>query len=1452
MGFFNSMYIKLPKTFVSSFNQNPMNTSTLRCSTPTVTPIIRSYENKPNNKTLQVVLVIGCVIGFIEIVCIVFFWIKTRKSPVTAEQSYSLAVTPFRKFTYKELKNATRNFRDEIGRGGGSVVYKGRLADNRIAAIKKLKSVVNHQNENEFQAEISTIGRLNHMNLIETWGYCAEGRHRLIVYEYMENGSLAEKLREGNLDWATIFDIAKGTAKGLAYLHEECLEWVLHCDVKPHNILLDANYNPKVADFGLSKLLDRDDIKKSRFSTIRGTRGYMAPEWVFKLPITSKVDVFSYGVVVLEMITGRSTGGKKQGDSEDGETEPGVVEWVRDRMRDGDGNGSESWVNDVVKGSIRGKFDETMMENLVRIALQCAEDDMEIRPTMSQVVNMLLHPENDGYAIKKLKSMASHQNEKEFQAERGYCSEGRHKLIVNEYMENGSLAEKLRDANLDWDTVFNIVRGTAKGLAYFTRTVLRMGIAFLTSRNILLDGNYNPKVADFGLSKLLDRDDIKKSRFSTIRGTRVYMAPEWVFKLPITSKVDVFSYGVVVLEMITGRGPGRKKQRADEDGESEPGVVEVRDDDASGSESWIENVVNGSIRNEFDRQMMENLNTVSYSYVIRKYTVQFKHIDERKGKKKNVVAGSSVIIKLFYIYCIYISLLLLSFHIIIFMAATSQLHLHLLLDHNTITFFLFFFFLFFPIHTLTPGSSLSVENTDDVLLSPNRLFTAGFHKVGDNAYCFAIWFANHPSTVVWMANRDEPVNGKHSKLKLQKDGNLVLTDAGRHIIWSTQTKSNSSSLTLQLHNTGNLILHEHETTIWQSFDYPTDTLLPNQPLTKNTQLVSSRSSTNYSSGSYKLFYDLDCILRLHYDSRKTTTIFWPDPGLLPWQVGRYQYLYSQRASLDSEGRFNSTDGLGFLSADFGYGPQRMMKIDMDGNLRVYSLVEHGRTMEWEVQWQAVSHSCRIHGGCGQNSLCTYSKDSDWSYGCEPDFKICRPEDEDFVELPYVEFYGYDIRYHENYSVDACKNDCLHDCACKGFQFGSDNKAGTYYCYIKTFLSNGYQMGFYNSMYIKLPKTFVSSFKQKPMNRSSFHCSGTTFTHITRSYENEPDNKILRFLFVIGCVIGLIEIVCTAFFCIKDRKSQVSTRQSYSPAITSFREFTYSELKKASRNFSDEIGRGGASVVYKGRLADNRIAAIKKLKSMASHQNENEFQAEVSTTARLNHMNLIETWGYCAEGWHRLIVYEYMENGSLAEKLRDANLDWDTVFNIARGTAKGLAYLHEECLEWVLHCDVKPHNILLDGNYNPKVADFGLSKLLDRNDIKKSRFSTIRGTRGYMAPEWVLKLPITSKVDVFSYGVVVLEMITGRGPGRKKQRADEDGESEPGVVEWVRDRVRDGDGSGSESWVEYVINGSIRGEFHRHMMENLVRIALRCAEHDIEIRPTMSQVVNMLLHPENDG
>ncbi|KAJ6884368.1 hypothetical protein NC652_031388 [Populus alba x Populus x berolinensis] len=317
----------------------------------------------------------ACGVGVVEFFSIVLVWyflIRNQSNLGATNQGYFCVESCFRKFTFSEIKRATKGFTEEIGRGGGGIVYKGILSDDRVAAIKLLHEAC--QGEDEFRAEVSTFGKLNHMNLIEMWGYCAEGKHRLLVYKYMEHGSLAENLLSGRLDWEKRFDIAVGTAKGLAYLHEECLEWVLHCDVKPQNILLDSDYQPKVSDFGLSRPLKRGNCTvSSRFSRIRGTRGYMAPEWVFNLPITSKVDVYSYGVVLLEIVTGKSPTVEMEHQR--------LVIQVREKMKK---EAVDSVVEMIIDPKLEGKYDQAKMEILVMVALNCVNEDREARPSIKQ------------------------------------------------------------------------------------------------------------------------------------------------------------------------------------------------------------------------------------------------------------------------------------------------------------------------------------------------------------------------------------------------------------------------------------------------------------------------------------------------------------------------------------------------------------------------------------------------------------------------------------------------------------------------------------------------------------------------------------------------------------------------------------------------------------------------------------------------------------------------------------------------------------------------------------------------------------------------------------------------------------------------------------------------------------------------------------------------------------
>ncbi|XP_071901222.1 putative receptor protein kinase ZmPK1 [Coffea arabica] len=771
-------------------------------------------------------------------------------------------------------------------------------------------------------------------------------------------------------------------------------------------------------------------------------------------------------------------------------------------------------------------------------------------------------------------------------------------------------------------------------------------------------------------------------------------------------------------------------------------------------------------------------------------------------------------------------------------------------------------------NSLSTGSSLSSQ---DVLISkPHGNFTAGFFRVGENAYCFSIWFTelyDHGNyIIVWMANRDRPVNGKHSRLSLLKSGNLVLADAGQFTVWTSSTQSNSF-LQLQLHDNGNLVLSNIDGgNLWQSFDCPTNTLLPGQSLTQNSVLISSRSLTNYSSGFYKLYFDDDNVLSLLYDGPQRAGISWPDPWKRSWDNGRSTYNNSKVATLDSWGRFQSSDQFDFITVDYGPGIQRRLTIDFDGNLRVYSLDMASRN--WKVTWQSSLQPCKVHGICGENSLCTYAHETgrkctcapgykiksqkDWAYGCEPDFQLpCNDSNASgFLLLQNVEFYGYDIGFFSNSTLDNCQNLCLNYCSCKGFQFKFDNDNGYYNCFPKTNLFNGYRsIGFDSPIYLRLPQSMLTSFDQKPLQQTNLKCTADVVS-LNRAYQKKGQYGWVKSFLWCTLAVGAFEIICFFTYLFKTRRGSSARKQGYTQVATGFRKFTFAELKKASRNFSAEIGRGGGGIVYKGVLTDDRVAAIKCLNE--ANQGEAEFLAELSTIGKLNHMNLIEIWGYCVEGKHRLLVYEYMEHGSLAKNLHSGRLDWKKRYDIALGIAKGLSYLHEECLEWVLHCDVKPQNILLDSNYQPKVADFGLSKLLNRGGTNKSTFSGIRGTRGYMAPEWVFNLPITSKVDVYSYGIVVLELLTGRSPVEGRSMEESTSAMEPRrLVTWVKEKMHAANGRASQTAIGKIVDPAVSAEFDVARAEILVQVALQCLEEDKDARPTMSRVVDTLLHQESD-
>ncbi|XP_051219516.1 uncharacterized protein [Lolium perenne] len=298
-------------------------------------------------------------------------------------------------YSYADLKTATKNFTNVVGRGAYGTVYRGELPDGRAVAVKQLHGVGG--SDAEFWGEVTIMARMNHLNVVRIFGFCADKEQFMLVNEFFSNSSLdkylfAASTGEGDdhqrqpllLELNTRHRIALGVARAVVYLHEEySSEWLLHCDIKPENIFLDDNFCPKLSDFGLSKLTSMEE-EKVTMSRIRGTRGYMAPEWVIhREPITAKADVYSFGMVLLEIVSGRRNYGFRQ-DSADSE-DCYFPKWAYEKCY------IDRRIEDILDPAIlaEARKDEATVERMVNTAIWCLQDRAETRPSMGEVIKML-------------------------------------------------------------------------------------------------------------------------------------------------------------------------------------------------------------------------------------------------------------------------------------------------------------------------------------------------------------------------------------------------------------------------------------------------------------------------------------------------------------------------------------------------------------------------------------------------------------------------------------------------------------------------------------------------------------------------------------------------------------------------------------------------------------------------------------------------------------------------------------------------------------------------------------------------------------------------------------------------------------------------------------------------------------------------------------------------------
>lgn len=537
------------------------------------------------------------------------------------------------------------------------------------------------------------------------------------------------------------------------------------------------------------------------------------------------------------------------------------------------------------------------------------------------------------------------------------------------------------------------------------------------------------------------------------------------------------------------------------------------------------------------------------------------------------------------------------------------------------------------------------------------------------------------------------------------------------------------------------------------------------------------------------------------------------------------------------------------SSDYAEGSDilRFLRLESDGNLRIFSSARGSGTTT--RRWAAVADQCQVFGYCGNMGICGYNDSSsdpvcecpsqnfefieqnDTRKGCKRKVEIdsC-PGSATMLELNHTKFLTFLPELTSQVffvGISACRLNCLVTGSCVASTSLSD---GTGLCYLKT-------------------PDFVSGFQNPALPSTSYvKVCGPVLPNPSGSLQLEEKSKSWRlkaWIVVVAVLATLMVLVVLEgglwYWCCRNSPKFVSLSAQY--ALLEYAsgapvQFSYKELQRSTKGFKDKLGAGGFGAVYRGLLANRTVVAVKQLEGI--EQGEKQFRMEVATISSTHHLNLVRLVGFCSEGKHRLLVYEFMKNGSLDnflfsnEEQSGKLLNWQSRFNIALGTARGITYLHEECRDCIVHCDIKPENILLDDNYNAKVSDFGLAKLINPKDHRHRTLTSVRGTRGYLAPEWLANLPITSKSDVYSYGMVLLEIVSGR---RNFEVSQETNRKKFSL--WAYEEFEKGN-------VKGIVDKSLAGEdVDIEQVIRAIQVSFWCIQEQPSLRPMMGKVVRML-------
>ncbi|KAG6673955.1 hypothetical protein I3842_15G017400 [Carya illinoinensis] len=584
------------------------------------------------------------------------------------------------------------------------------------------------------------------------------------------------------------------------------------------------------------------------------------------------------------------------------------------------------------------------------------------------------------------------------------------------------------------------------------------------------------------------------------------------------------------------------------------------------------------------------------------------------------------------------------------------------------------------------------------------------------------------------------------------------------------------------------------------------------------ELASSISETNHATGNFRLTMQRDGNLVQYpsYIPRKSQYAY--------WSTGTFTVGDNVSLNLDHSGRLfllNST-GFNIRTLNIPGSPLSYifrLTLDFDGILRLYA---HSLSQDddWLGQWSPSKNGCDAIGLCGINAYCTIPEKKAVCT-CPPDFDFLDRGQHNLGCRRNSSTVGYTSKNGETvdvlqelervewennpYSIlsltkTECIQNCLKDCECEAALF-KDQECRK--------------------------QKFLLRFGTKRQDNS-----GTTIIKVRFGSSNttqvSKERKKQQGMGVIFGSFALLGFALIVLAILSYKKVPYEVNEGLIADVP-LRAFTYSQLEVATNGFVEQLGRGSFGTVFKGALYNGqRKIAVKRLEKVVA-EGDVEFRNKMRSIGRTSHRNLVRLLGYYHDGFNRLLVYEYMSNGTLSDYLSKSQIkpNWEERIKISLNIARGILYLHEECKTHITHCDLNPNNILMDEHGSAKIADFGLAKLLMPDHSKT--LTGIRGTGGYVAPEWLKNLPITVKANVYSFGVVFLVIICCRRSIEVNAPKEE-----AFLVNWVYDCFKANE-----------VSKLVPEEVDQHSLERMIRIGLWCIEEDPAARPPIKKVVQML-------